>query len=228
MKRLIPFLFGLLLFPVLMKGQITITVDPTSFVLTGNPTQTDISYHIQVTNTSNQAISLFWSKRMTDNPINWFSWICDKNLCYDPSVNACPQSKPNVLGIGESMELQVHANPSNTEGSANYELNVIDDAGNVLATINGQLLVSSATAVKDLNAAKLTVYPNPTQDFFQVSDTPGLRYIEMFNIVGSKMKSFDAIPQKQYYVGDLTDGIYLVRLVTSSGKIIKTIRLSKR
>ena len=165
---------------------------------------------------------------MTDNPISWFSWICDKNLCYDPSVNSCPPNKPNVLAAGDSMELQVHVNPANTEGSANYELNVIDDAGNVLSTINGQILVNSTTAVKDLNASKLTVYPNPTQDFFQVSDTPGLRYIELFNIVGSKMKSFDAIPQKQYYVGDMTDGIYLVRLVTSSGKIIKTIRLSKR
>jgi len=228
MKRLIPFFFGLLLFPVLMKGQVTITVDPTSFVLTGNPSQTDISYHIHVTNTSNQSISLFWSKRMSNNPSGWFSWICDKNLCYDPSVNACPQSKPNVMAAGETIELQVHANPANTEGAGDYELSVIDDAGNVLNTINGQIIVSSATAVKDLNSAKLTVYPNPTQDFFQVSDTPGLRYIELFNIVGNKMKSYDATPQKQYYVGDLTDGIYLVRLVTSSGKIIKTIRLSKR
>ncbi len=228
MKRLVPFLFGLLLFPVLMKGQITISVDPTSFVLTGTPSQTDMSYHIHVTNTSSQAISLFWSKRMDNNPTLWQSWICDKNLCYTPDINACPASKPNVLAPGEVMELQVHANPVNIEGSATYLLSVLDDAGNVLATINGQIIVNSSTAVKDLNASKLTVYPNPTQDFFQVSDTPGLRYIELFNIVGSKMKSFDAIPQKQYYVGDMTDGIYLVRLVTSSGKIIKTIRLSKR
>jgi len=228
MKRLVPFLFGLLLFPVLMKGQITISVDPTSFVLNGNPSQTDMSYHIHVTNTSNQTINLFWSKRMNGNPINWFSWICDKNLCFDPSVNVCPASKPNVLAAGDTMQLQVHVNPSNTEGSAGYDLNVIDENGNVLATITGQVVVNTATAVKDINETKLTVYPNPTQDFFQVSDTPGLRYIELFNIVGNKMKSFDAIPQKQYYVGDLTDGIYLVRLVTSSGKIIKTIRLSKR
>ena len=228
MKRLIPFFFGLLLFPVLMKGQVTITVDPTSFVLTGNPSQTDISYHVHVTNTSSQSISLFWSKRMSNNPSGWFSWICDKNLCYDSSVNACPPSKPNVVAAGETIELQVHASPANTEGSADYELSVIDDAGNVLSTVSGQIIVSSATAVKDLNSTKLTVYPNPTQDFFQVSDTPGLRYIELFNIVGNKMKSFDATPQKQYYVGDMTDGIYLVRLVTSSGKIIKTIRLSKR
>lgn len=228
MKRIVPFLFVLLLFPVLMKGQITISVDPATFVLTGNPTQTDIAYHIDVTNTSAQTINLFWSKRMENNPPIWQSWVCDKNLCYSPNINSCPPSNANVIEPGGVMDISVHVFPDNTEGSGDYNLNIIDENGNVLAAISGQILVSSATAVKDLAASKLTVFPNPTQDFFQVSDTPGLRYIELFNIVGSKMKSFDAIPQRQYYVGDLTDGIYLVRLVTSNGKIIKTIRLSKR
>ena len=228
MKRLIPFLFGLLLFPVLMKGQISISVDPLAFVKTGTPSQTDVAYHVTVTNTSNQSIELFWSLRVNENLNLWDTWVCDKNLCYTPGVIACPASKPNIIEPGGVMDISLHIFPNNKVGSADYDLSIIDENGNVLSTIDGQFLISTATGVKDINEAKLTVFPNPTQDFFQVSDTPGLRYIELFNIVGSKMKSFDAIPQKQYYVGDMTDGIYLVRLVTSSGKIIKTIRLSKR
>jgi hypothetical protein len=211
-----------------MKAQITVSVDPTSFVLTGNPTQTDIAYHVYVTNTTNQTVNLYWGKRMTGNPVNWTSWICDNNLCFDYTFNSCPLNKPNVVAPGDTMEVQVHMNPANTEGSADYELNILDVDGTILASVNGQILISNTTAVKETNISKLTVYPNPTQDYFQISDTPGLRYIEMFSIVGNKMKTYDAGPQKQYYVGDLVDGVYLVRLLTSSGKVLKTVRLSKR
>ncbi len=228
MKRLLPILAGLLLLPVLMKAQVSITVDPGSFVITGHPSQTDIAAHILVTNTASSPVNLFWSKRMNGGPANWLSWICDKNLCFDPGVNSCPANKPNQLNPGESFDLQVHMNPGNTEGSATYDLNVIDDQGNVIATVAGEINISSTTSVKEAGDSRLTVFPNPTQDFFQVSDTPGLRYIEVFNIVGNKTKSFDAAPQRQYFVGELPEGIYLVRLIASSGKVIKTVRLSKR
>src|SRR5688500_20364330 len=90
------------------------------------------------------------------------------------------------------------------------------------------MLISESTAVKEANDLKLTVFPNPTSDYFQVSETPGLKGIEVFNIVGNKIRSFDFAVNRQYYVGDLSDGIYLVRLVSGSKKVLKTIRLSKR
>jgi len=228
MARLLLFLSAILLFQFTGRSQVTVSVEPGNFVLTGNPTQTDISFHLQVTNTSSTSANIYWGKRMTNGPSQWYSWICDKNLCYTPDINACPASKPNALGAGESFEIQVHMNPALTEGSADYELTIIDDLGNILFVAPGEILISYATAVKETSESKLTVFPNPTSDFFKVSETPGLKTIELFNIVGNKVRSYDAVPQKQYYVGDLTDGIYLVRLESASGKIIKTIRLSKR
>ncbi len=228
MRRIIPFLFAALFLPVLVRAQISISVDPSSFVLTGNPAQTDISSHITVTNTSSESINLFWSFRMTNNPPTWLTWVCDKNLCYTPATTSCPANKPNVLPVGESFDLQVHMSPQLVDGNGDYEIKVLDDQGNVLEVITGQFVISPTTAVRENSTAKLSVFPNPTSDYFQISETPGLKYIELFNIVGNKVRSFDALPNKQYAVGDLTDGIYLVRMMTSTGKIIKTIRLSKR
>ena len=228
MVRLVLFLFAILLMPLMIKGQITVTVDPTSFILTGHPTQTDIAYHIQVTNTSNETASIFWSKRMQNSPETWLSWICDKNLCYEPPVHSCPTGNPNVLAANESMDLSVHVNPLLVEGTCDYELTLRDINGNELAVIPGACQISNATAVKETNDLKLTVFPNPTTDFFAVTETAGLKYIEVFNIVGNKVKTFEAVPNRQYYVGDLADGIYLVRLANASKKVLKTIRLSKR
>lgn len=228
MVRLILFLFVLILVPRLVTGQVSVTVDPLSFVLSGNPNQTDVYYYVHVTNTGNETTDIFWSKRMTNEPNPWTSWICDKTLCWDSSVNANPLSKPNTLAPGESFDLQVHMNPYQTEGTGDYELKVLDENGNTIATVDGEFNISNTTAVKETNDARLTVFPNPTTDYFEVTETTGLRYVEVFNIIGNKVKTFDAVPKKQYYVGDLADGIYLIRLATSSKKVLKTIRLSKR
>lgn len=228
MVRLVLFFFALILLPIILKAQVSVTVDPLSFVLTGNPNETDIYYYVHVTNTGNEPTNIYWSKRMTNEPAPWTSWICDKTLCWDSIVNTCPANKPNILAPGESMDLQVHLNPYQREGTGDYELKVLDADFNTIATVNGAITVSTTTAVKEAGDSKLTVFPNPTSDFFEVSETPGLRYVEVFNIIGNKVRSYDAGPRKQYYVGDLADGIYLVRLATSSKKVLKTIRLSKR
>ncbi|HJW28120.1 MAG TPA: T9SS type A sorting domain-containing protein, partial [Saprospiraceae bacterium] len=228
MKRLIPIATLLLLSTWVIKGQVTVTVDPPSFVMTGTPSQTDINFHVHVTNTSAQTANILWSRRVSGGPANWITWVCDKNLCYDPSYTSCPVDQPCIMGPGEIMDLQMHLLPLGTEGTADYDVNLFDSEGNQIASIDGQAIVSLSSAVKDPGDAKLTIFPNPTEDYFQITDLSGLRYIEVFNLVGNKVKSFDAAPARQYYVGDLNEGIYLVRLMNSSKKILKTVRLSIR
>jgi hypothetical protein len=227
MKRYLPFLFTLLLLPVLLTAQ-SVSVDPSSFVLKGEPSETDVAYHILVTNTGTETDSFYWNFRMRDNPANWWTWICDKNLCYDITFTSCPLHKPNVLEPGESFDLQVHMNPRDTAGTATYELNVTDIDGNVLAPITGDFEISVSTASKDLSDVSLSIYPNPTHNYFQVSELPNLKYVELFNIVGNKMKTYTAAPNKQYAVSDLIEGIYLVRLISNTGSTLKTVRLSIR
>ena len=227
MVRLILFLFAILLFPLMIKGQV-IVVEPLTFTIHGNPNQLDIHKDVHVTNTSNETLDLFWSKRMRNEPAPWGDYICDKTTCWDTSYNANPMNKPNTIGPGESFDIQVHVMPFQREGTGDYELTISDKEGNVLATVTANVVIDQTTAVKDAANSRLTVFPNPTTDFFEVSEAPGLRYVEIFNIVGNKVRSYDAVPQKQYYVGDLSDGIYLVRLTTASKKVLKTIRLSKR
>jgi len=50
----------------------------------------------------------------------------------------------------------------------------------------------------------------------------------MYNIVGDRVKTFYAYRNKRYYVDDLPDGLYLVRLMDVNNRVIKTLRLNKR
>lgn len=228
MVRLVLFLFAIIFVPRIIAAQVSVTVDPLSFVLTGNPSQTDIKYDIHITNTGNESVMINWSKRMTNEPNPWTSWICDRVLCWDSLVNSNPLDKGTLLTPGEAFDLQVHMSPGQTIGTGDYALHILDGSGNNITSVDGSFVISNTTAVKESSEARLTLYPNPTSDFFEVSGTTGVKYVEVFNIIGNKVKSFDAAPGRQYFVGDLADGIYLVRLASASKKVLKTVRLSKR
>lgn len=231
MKRLILCFFLIQVFALSSWGQASLSITPSTFVLTGNPSNNDVNIHIEVKNNSSFDAFVLWERVVESAPQGWLTWICDKNLCYLPTADACSPTKPNILAPGEKMDFQIHVNPGSIEGVTPYQITFLDyeDPSIILGQVEGQVMISNTVSTKaNPTATNLSVFPNPTTDYFQVSETSGLRFIEVFNIVGNKVRSFDAVPQKQYQVGDLPDGIYLVRLMTSSGKIIKTIRLSKR
>ena len=75
---------------------------------------------------------------------------------------------------------------------------------------------------------ELQVYPNPATNFIKISDNQNVEKIVIFNLVGSKMKTFKAMKGEKYFVGDLPKGIYLIQLLGKQNKILRTQRVSKR
>ena len=78
------------------------------------------------------------------------------------------------------------------------------------------------------NKGDLQVFPNPATNFISVSDNDNVKKVLVFNLVGRKMKSYDAVKGEKYYVGDLPKGIYLVQLLGNKNQILRTQRVSKR
>lgn len=230
MNRILLFLVCIIISLPLM-GQITVNVTPGTFVLNGHPFNSDVNIHIDVVNNSPVEVSLLWTRTVESAPSDWLTWICDANLCYLPTANASSPTKPNVLSPGEHMDFQIHVNPQSTEGTTDYDVYFLDfsDPSIVLAEVHGDVLINYTVSTNDQNStSKLTMFPNPTSDYFQVSELANLQSIEIFNIVGGKMKSYSAAPHKQYFIGDLNNGIYLVRFVSTTNKVLKTIRLIKK
>ena len=89
-----------------LVAQISIKVDPATFYLTGNPSESDVNYHVEVTNQSAFEIGIHWDRTITNPPSGWSSWICDKKLCYLPIANASAPDKSNMLAPGEKMDFQ--------------------------------------------------------------------------------------------------------------------------
>lgn len=79
-----------------------------------------------------------------------------------------------------------------------------------------------------LNPPKISVYPNPTSDFFAVSNSEGILELKIYNLVGKEMRSFDVEDGLKYNISDLPNGMYLIQLINNKKKIVNTQRLQKR
>ncbi len=78
------------------------------------------------------------------------------------------------------------------------------------------------------SANQIRLFPNPATEFVILYDeTNSVEQLVFFNIVGKQVKQFKVSEGMRYQLGDIPDGIYLVRMVSHQGNIIKTIRISK-
>ena len=75
----------------------------------------------------------------------------------------------------------------------------------------------------------IQVFPNPATSYFSLTEIDNVKQVLVFNLVGRKMKQFTEIAKdKQYFIGDLPKGMYLVQMLNKQEKIITTRRISKR
>ncbi len=77
--------------------------------------------------------------------------------------------------------------------------------------------------------ADITVYPNPATEYIEVSDqSDAAGTVNIYNLVGKKLRSFEYIPGHQYFLADLPKGMYLVQILDRSGKVMTTQKVNKR
>lgn len=65
-----------------------------------------------------------------------------------------------------------------------------------------------------ITTEEFTIFPNPTNEYFRLNYNSNTKdeKLEILNKYGVLIKSFPVMPGKQYYVGDIPYGLYLVRI----------------
>ena len=75
----------------------------------------------------------------------------------------------------------------------------------------------------------ISIYPNPATHFISIDNDENVKEISIFNLVGRKLLYFNDVKKNERYdVTSLPSGMYLVRIVDHSNKIITTQRISKK
>jgi len=85
------------------------------------------------------------------------------------------------------------------------------------------------TSNPDFQKAKIKVYPNPASDYIKLNTKSNVDKIKVLNMVGKIIKHFNVIQTgEKYNISAIPNGLYLVQLLDSDGKVITTKRLNKR
>jgi len=227
MKKILLGLF--LLVSVGLTAQMSI--DPSVINVEDVATTSDIQIDFTVENLDAANSSTFlWRILEPENfPSEWHVHICDVVTCWFHTIHTCPDTDPNMLAAGASFVFQFHVNPRDQEAEHvfTFELFDVNDPTNVLSSTEITVsTLSSSTSDEDLTSG-ITIYPNPTTEYFQIMDDAAVNTVAIYNIVGKQINKFDHDAGQLYYVNNLRKGMYLVRLFDESGNAIKALRLSK-
>jgi len=57
--------------------------------------------------------------------------------------------------------------------------------------------------------------------------TRSVHIVELLNIVGERLRLY-RVDQGAFYIGDLDNGVYFVRLRDASGQLLRVLRLRKK
>ncbi len=83
-------------------------------------------------------------------------------------------------------------------------------------------------AFEDLRESTLNVFPNPATDYMQITENEIVGKVNVYDLIGKKVKSFSHRSGEKYFIGDLRKGIYLIQLVDKENSILATKRISKK
>lgn len=197
-----------------------------------------LELHARVENRSGDTLRLRWQRYEMEAPEAWQVQVCDPNMCYLPDVESNYEAglnpeEPVVVPPGSAFTLTLYLLPNGSAGKGVYDidLSAAEDPGNVLETIVFRTEVwDQAPARRRLLPASepLRIFPNPATDYFELTPNGEVDVIEVYNVLGSRVRSFNVGEAKRYYLNGLPDGMYLVSLVSRQKGILTTLRLSKR
>jgi len=225
-KNILTSLFILIGFT--MFGQLSYSPDPLEF--TSDIDVTRAEYKFTITNTGSEMEQFWWSVDRGNSIDDWTYAICDINQCYIDGLESCPCSIPNELAAGASFEFKIYLIANENVSSADIKFNVTGDCdGNVIdLEIPMNISATGSTSSEDLenDASGLRVYPNPSTDYFQITNDTDVSEIVVSNIIGKKVIETSHYKGESHNVSYLDKGIYLVRMVDENSNILDVKRIT--
>lgn len=207
-------------------AQSTITITPQVQNVNVNVDSPEIRAKTIIRNTSNVTKKFTWTRSILSLTTGWATNVCDNQGCWIASVSTAPEQIE--LAPNGTSNMDVYINPNKKMGAATIEIKVVE-IGNEANTVTGRYLFSTTTRTREATAgvSNVRIYPNPTTEYFQISEDEGIDKVVIYNIIGRQMRTYKASENTKYYVNDLPEGLYIIRLLSSNGSTVKTIRLSR-
>lgn len=237
---MIKFLLSIfVLIPIVVFGQLKIiSIDNPSVSLNdaeigviGDPSDLHVYKDLRIVNTSDEPIVVrFQRKRLLASAR--LDQICDDLLCHDATDTELYITPIDItIAPGDSSIFKPQVVPDGNEFCAIHEYNIVNPFANrytglTIKFVAGEQNCSLTTKQFDIN--KISVYPNPTTDYFIVmlDDQSSTLEMKLTDALGKEVlqQRINSSSNKVSLQG-LNNGVYFVQLNAPNGELIGVKRL---
>ncbi len=227
MKKLVTLIF--LLFAYFNVEAQTLEFASDEVEISGSSSATLFETYNNLTlSNANKALDLDWIFTTHDFPNNWAFNLCTGDACWSTAESVVPVS----IAPDTEMDVKMQFKPNGEVGSGYVMLSFNDVTDPTISATSTFFAVADAETNITLTSVepKFNFYPNPVVDVMnlELEHYPQVAKIGIYNLIGKEVKSFSALDNIDIIdTSDLIQGMYLITLEDSNGKLIETKRFSK-
>ncbi len=186
----------------------------------------DVVAYGLVDNEANQVKTYFWTRNIINITNGWECAICDKNLCYIPTVST-KEFEMGPLETGATMDVHVYPNGIDV-GSAFVEMTVEDLNNSSNSTVAYYAFDSNFTGTENISQTFFKVYPNPSAGLFTIEGDETIEEVVIYNTAGQLLKRFQYGNTAEWYdIAELPKGTYMLHLIGQDNETLSSKLISK-
>ena len=80
---------------------------------------------------------------------------------------------------------------------------------------NISLKKKATASVNDVFSSKISIYPNPANEFVQISTNETITGVEVYNLIGKKVISSSKLTNNKIDVSNLSKGVYVLKVMSN-------------
>ena len=207
MKKLL-FLLFLLANGMMAQAQVAFELDSVATYM--DLGKEDIVGHGIIKNLAPQVKDYRWEINRVSIPQGMDAAVCDKNSCYDPTVDAMDFN----LGPAESGRMDVHLYPNGNKGESALIRLTVTDTRNDANTAEGTYFFSALlTSSQEAELLRLQVFPNPVAQTLQINGLErGEGKLELYSLDGRLMYQKIFRQSTTVTMADWPQGLYILKV----------------
>lgn len=204
-----------------LRAQSLLQFDADSVSTEVNATHSENELPNYYKNNSSGTLATRWEKEIIILPKQWsIPQICDNNLCYGPAVF----SKTVNLDAGQKSLLKIVAQPNSQDSCALIKMTIRIDGTNEILDQAYYYYISrgcefNVASSKTLRLENLNVYPNPSSDYIQLSNTKLIKELKIYNASGNILDQYYNYNKGLIDVKRYSNGNYYIISTYADGKM---------
>ena len=211
----------LLLLSVNIHAQFSIEPSPTEG--SANASVAFFNADSQIYNNTDSTINFAWKRITNDLPNGWTSGICTNQGCLPPEVD----EGTFFLESSYSVDFNCSFFPNDIAGNAKVEVNIWIEEDSTQMIQQTYFGYADPTNIVESDIKNpISIFPNPVQETFSLSQNDDIRQVEIYNSLGQKVKIY--FTQSTYNFQPFPPDLYFVKILTEQNEILTVLKLIKR